>query len=556
MFFTNITSYNDLTSLNAILNLSLVGFLNTFVTLILSYRFFQAIQQCGYRGADYYKFVFIKDNAKIKRLFNLTLLSILGFLLTNMAFAFLRAPYVSFFGFVWYLFFIVIYQIGESKKPNKVPLVKTKRMIRLMITFSVLTLLFNLAFSYLANLICILTQNELFSLFRYSILCVMPLLVPYLILLAYVINNPFEKLVNKHYLKLAKQTIKKFKGKKIAITGSFAKTSVKEILTTILSEKYNVLKTPLSYNTPLGIAKTVKRLNNDYNVFISELGARRVGDINKLTNLIEPDIAVITGVTSQHLETFLTINNIKKAKYELIENMKGGFAVFSNDNEYSVEMYNDCPFDKYLAGINSKNASVYATDIEYTFENTTFTLNYKDQSVKITTSLVGESAVTNICLASAVSLNLGLTLPQIAVGINKIESVKHRLEIIKNQVGAYIIDDSYNSNPEGVKKAVALLNIAKGKKYVVTPGMIELGVFEHNANFDFGVQLAKVCDKVLLIKRGGTLNIRQGLLSQGFDKNNIIMIESLEEGKKFLAENLTCDDAVLFENDLPDIYTE
>ena len=86
--------------------------------------------------------------------------------------------------------------------------------------------------------------------------------------------------------------------------------------------------------------------------------------------------------------------------------------------------------------------------------------------------------------------------------------------------------------------------------------MIELGVFEHNANFDFGVQLAKVCDKVLLIKRGGTLNIRQGLLSQGFDKNNIIMIESLEEGKKFLAENLTCDDAVLFENDLPDIYTE
>ncbi len=556
MFFTNITSYSDLISLNVILNFTIVGILNTVLTLIISYRFFQAIQQCGYRGADYFKWIFTKDNVKIKRLSMLSILSVLGFLLTNMAFSFLNAPYVAFFGFVWYLFFVIIYLIGESKRPNKIPLVKTKRMIRLMITFSILSLILNIAFSYLANLVTLLLQNELFPVFRYAILCLLPMLVPYVLLIAYLINNPFEKLVNKHYLKIAKKTIDNFKGKKIAITGSFAKTSVKEILTVILSEKYNVLKTPLSYNTPLGIAKTVKRLNDNYDIFISELGARHVGDIKQLTTLINPDIAVITGVTSQHLETFLTVNNIKKTKYELIENMKGGFAVFSNDNQYSTEMYNDCHFDKVLAGINDKNASVYATDISYTFEGTTFTLNYNGEQVKITTTLVGESAVTNICLASAVAIKLGLTLVEIAVGVNKIESVKHRLEIIKNDVGAYIIDDSYNSNPEGVKKAIYLLSIAKGKKYVVTPGMIELGIFEHDANYNFGVLLSKVCDKVLLIRRGGTLKIREGLLSQGFDKNNIIMIESLEESKKFLMENLKEGDAVLFENDLPDVYTE
>ena len=556
MNFTSVLSYGDLLSLDVILNFTILGIINTVFSLLLSYRFFQAIQQCGYIGADYYKWVFVKDNAKIKRLFSLSLLSILGFLLTNMAFSFLNAPYVSYFGFVWYIFFLVIYLVGDLKRPNKVPLVKTKRMIRLFITFSILSLIFNLLFSFLANVIALSIQNDLFPVFRYSILCLLPILVPYLVLLAYVINNPLEKSINNHYLKIAKQTIKNFKGKKIAITGSFAKTSVKEILTTILSEKYKVLKTPLSYNTPLGIAKTVKRLDNSYDVFISEMGARHVGDIKKLTNLIEPDVAVITGVTSQHLETFLTINNVKKTKYELIENMKGGFAVFSNDNDYSIEMFKDCPFDKVLAGINDKGAKVYTTDVTYSFEGTTFTLHYNGESIAIKTTLVGESAVTNICLASAVALNLGLTLPQIAVGVNKIEKVKHRLEIIKNDVGAYIIDDSYNSNPEGVKKAVALLSIAKGKKYVVTPGIIELGVFEHNANFNFGVLLSKVCDKVLLIKRVGTLNIRQGLLSQGFDKNNIIMIESLEDGKKFLAENLTCDDAVLFENDLPDLYTE
>ncbi len=556
MGFTNITSYADLLSLNVVLNFTIVGLINTILTLIISYRFFQAIQQCGYRGADYFKWIFVKNNAKTKRLFTLSVLSILAFLLTNMAFSFLNSPYVAFFGFVWYLFFLIVYQIGESKRPNKLPLVKTRRMIRLMITFSILYLILNVSISYLANVISIFISDPLFPVFRYSILCLTPILVPFVLLIAYLINNPFEKLINNHYIKKAKQTIASFKGKKIAITGSFAKTSVKEILTTILSEKYSVLKTPLSYNTPLGIAKAVRRLNNSYDVFVCEMGARHVGDIKKLTNIINPDVAVITGVTSQHLETFLTFNNIKKTKYELIENMKGGFAVFSSDNDYSIEMYNDCPFNKQLAGINDKKASVYATDIVYTFENTTFTLHHKDESISVSTSLVGESAVTNICLASCVALNLGLTLTEIAIGVNKITSVKHRLEIIKNDVGAYIIDDSYNSNPEGVKKAVQLLKIAKGKKYVVTPGMIELGIFENNANFDFGVQLSQICDKVLLIKRGGTLNIRQGLLSQGFNKENIIMIESLEESKKFLAENLTEGDAVLFENDLPDIYTE
>ncbi len=556
MLLTNITLLNDLLSPNNTIIFIIISVINTFLTLIISYRFFQVMQQCGYRGADYFKWIFIKNNAKTKRLFMLSLLSILGFLLVTMAFAFLEYQNVCYLGFICYLIFFIIYLVGETKRHNKIPLVKTKRMVRLIITFTILLFFTNFLLSYLSNVIAISINNDLIYLFRYSLCCIAPILVPYVILIAYLINNPFEKLINNYYVKIAKLTLKEFKGKKIAITGSFAKTSVKEILTSMLSEKYNVLKTPLSYNTPLGIAKTVKRLNNDYDVFISELGARHVGDIKKLTNLIEPDVAIITGVTSQHLETFITINNIVKTKYELIENMKGGFAVFSNDNEYSIKMFEDCPLSKSLAGVNSENALVYATDIDYTFENTSFTLHYNDESVIINTTLVGESAVTNICLASAVAVQLGLTLSQIAVGVNKITSVKHRLEIIKNDVGAYIIDDSYNSNPEGVKKAVNLLNIAKGKKYVVTPGMIELGVFEHNANFEFGVLLSKVCDKVLLIKRGGTLNIRQGLLSQGFDKDNIIMIESLEESKKFLAENLTSGDAVLFENDLPDIYTE
>ena len=153
-------------------------------------------------------------------------------------------------------------------------------------------------------------------------------------------------------------------------------------------------------------------------------------------------------------------------------------------------------------------------------------------------------------------MHLGLSLVEIAVAITKIEPIKHRLQVTKTINNSYIIDDSYNSNPEGIKKAVEVLKLVKGKKYVVTPGMIELGLFENQENYKFGILLASVCDKVLLVKRGGTLSIREGLLSQGFDKNNIIMIQGLEESKKFLQENLQEGDGVLFENDLPDVYTE
>ncbi len=556
MLLPMIESTKELFSFSVIFKFSIVGLINTVFMLLISYKFFQALQQFGYKGADYYKWVFTKDNQKITRLSMLSLLSILGFILTNMAFSFLNSNIVAYLGFIWYIFFTIIYIKGQKIHKNKIPLIKTKRLIRLSVTFTIITIIFNVLLSYLVNVIALIINNPLLMNFRYAVLCLLPVFVPYLVLLAYLINNPYEKHHNKRYVVKAKNVLDNFGGIKIAITGSYAKTSVKQILTTILSEKYNVLATPESYNTPLGIAKTCNRLNNSYDVFIAEMGARHLGDVKELTEMVNPTIALITGITSQHLETFLTINNVKKAKYEVVENMKDGFVAFSNDNPHTIEMYSTCPHKKVLAGINSENASVYAKDISYSIEGTSFTLCHDNESVKCTTCLIGENAVSNIVLASSVGLHLGLSLVEIAVAITKIEPIKHRLQVTKTINNSYIIDDSYNSNPEGIKKAVEVLKLVKGKKYVVTPGMIELGLFENQENYKFGILLAGVCDKVLLVKRGGTLSIREGLLSQGFDKNNIIMIQALEESKKFLQENLQEGDGVLFENDLPDVYTE
>jgi UDP-N-acetylmuramoyl-tripeptide--D-alanyl-D-alanine ligase len=184
------------------------------------------------------------------------------------------------------------------------------------------------------------------------------------VLFAYELNRPIERYINDKYVKKAKDKLSNHKNLvKIAITGSYGKTTVKNILNQILSTKYNVLITPKSYNTPMGLVKTIKRLNNNHEIFISEMGARRVGDIKYLSSIFRQDIAVITGITTQHLETFFTIDNIIKAKGEIIENFSGE-AFFSADCSYTYDMYKNANCSKFLAGATENSESIcYAKDI-------------------------------------------------------------------------------------------------------------------------------------------------------------------------------------------------
>ena len=546
----------ELFSLNTILGFIIIGALNACLMVLISYKFFQTMQQCGYKGKEYLTWLARKDNVFLTRLIMLSILSVLGFLLTNMALSFIQSDFVRFSGFIVYFFFLLVYFRGERKRKDKLPLVMTRRMIRLVITFSLVTIIFSFALVILVNLIAIPFRANLLANFRYAILCLCPIVVPYLLLLAYYINEPLERSIINKSVKKCTETLDSYPNLiKIGITGSYGKTSVKEILKSLLNEKYKVLSTPKSYNTPLGIAKTAKRLDETYDVFIAEMGARRVGDIKKLTEIVKPNIAVITGITVQHLESFLAFENIKKTKYEIIENMKSGKAVFSADNTFTKEMSETCSFPYRLAGVDSSsNPYVYASDIKMGDFGTEFTLNVGDESVKVKTELLGKHNVTNICIAVAVADYLGLTLPEIAMGISSLKSIKHRLELIKTDNGIITLDDSYNANPEGVKTALETLKCFEGKKYIVTPGIVELGFAEAEKNFEFGVMISKVCDGVILIGRARTLKIREGLLSEGYKAEKIIMVNSLEEAKQELKTRLSSGDVVLFENDLPDKY--
>ncbi len=551
----NIDSINGLFKIDVIWGFLLVGLLNAVLMLSISYKFLQVVQQCGYNGKEYTKWLIRKDNANFNGIMMLSLLSVLGFMLVNMALSFINHYWVAYMGFSVYVFFLICYFINEFKKKDKVPLVVTKRMVRLLITFVLVVVIFSFLLIISVNILAIIFKGALIANFRYAILCFCPMFVPYLLLVAFYINLPFENAIINKYVKKCTLKLKERQDLiKIGITGSYGKTSVKEILKVILSEKYKVVATPLSYNTPLGITKTVKRFDGREEVFIAEMGARRVGDIKKLTEIVSPNIAVITGVVCQHLETFNEVENIKKTKYEIIENMVGGKAVFSCDNQATREMFKKCKKPSILAGLNVKsNPRVYAKDIVTSETGTTFTLYIGENYCQCSTTLLGKHSVSNICLAVAVADMLGLTISEISSAISRLQPIKHRLELIKSN-GLYILDDSYNANPEGVKSALDVLKTFKGNKYVVTPGIVELGFLENEKNLEFGKLLSKVANGVILVGRARALKIREGLLEKGFSVDNIYMVSTLEEAKKKISEIAKEGDAVLFENDLPDKY--
>lgn len=547
---------SDLFSAKLVLGFILIGLLNATLMVFISYKFFQTMQQSGYKGGTYLKWLKKRDNSYLSSLFMLSIMSVLGFILINMALSFIDSPWVKYAGFTVYVFFLAVYFAKESKKKHKVKLVYTKRMIRLVITFVVLTVLLSMLMIFLVNFIAIPFRENLLAEFRYAILCFSPIAVPYLILLAYEINEPLEKAFNKKHITKCKEKLNSYpKLKKIAITGSYGKTSLKEILASILNEKYSVLATPASYNTPLGIAKTVKHLDETHQIFVCEMGARRHGDIKELCDIVKPDVSVITGITYQHIETFGTINNVIKTKSEIIGGAFDGTFITSSDNKYTLDIFENAEVKKYLAGINQKeNSLVYVKDLIYKEDGAEFTLVIDKEEFKTTTKLLGSSSIHNIALAAAVAYCVGMSGGEIAAAIPRIKPINHRLELIKTPNGVNVLDDGYNSNPEGLKCAIEALSRFSGRKFVVTPGLVELGHAESGQNFKVGETLSEICDGVILVGRSGSLHVREGLISKEYSTDKIYMVKNLDEAKGLLKDLLKEGDTVLFENDLPDLY--
>ena len=460
-----------------------------------------------------------------------------------------------------------IYMITQRKKVEaKKPLVYTARAKRV----------FGLSICLLvgiATTLVLIAQTSVFAgvfpRWRIAILLLSEVTVINLTI-ANLLLYPLERTIHGAYFLSAKKRIKTFQPKVIGITGSYGKTSTKYILHQILSQKFNALMTPDSYNTPMGICKVIRGdLTAEHEIFIVEMGAYKRGDIRELCNLASPQIGILTAVGPQHLERFKSIENIAKTKYELIESLpSGGLAVFNCDNEICagladrreqdgnpVRRYATEPFPVASA---AERAALTARNIQHTDEGLAFTIHTSvGTETEIQTRLLGRHNVSNILAATAVAVECGMTLSEIRVAIANVEPVPHRLQLTASEGNVTIIDDSFNSNPVGAKAALEVLTeIQGGKKVLVTPGMVELGEREYEENKRLGEHAADVCDLVILVGPKRTTPILDGLKAVQYPNQQIIVALNLEEVKQHLATQVRAGDVVLFENDLPDSYNE
>lgn len=453
------------------------------------------------------------------------------------------------------IFYIICtYSFLQNKKKEQLKklLAVTKRVKRLIMTSIIVYLI--------PAMIIVFSFNQDLLLYYYLILGLLTYLNYFVIMICNIINIPIEKQVFRHFYKKASRKINEMNNLKvIGITGSYGKTSSKNILNDILSVKFNTCPSPKNYNTTNGLMLTINNYLDKFNdVFIAEMGAFRRGEIKELCDLVHPKYGILTKIGTAHMDSFGSQENIQKGKFELIESLgEDGIAILNRDDELQVsyKLKNKCKV--IWIGIDNKDADVFATNIKQSNKGMTFDCIFKGDKTKykFETKLLGKANIYNILAGIALGYNLGISIDQLVFGVKKVRPVEHRLEL-KKYGNINIIDDAYNSNPVGSKMALEVLGLMPGKKIIVTPGMIELGDKQYELNCKFGEYISEVCDEVILVGEMQTKPIYDGLMNKKYDKNKIHIINDVKIAFKLMQELKEKETYVLLENDLPDIFNE
>ena len=432
-----------------------------------------------------------------------------------------------------------------KRKKEKKPFVITARIKRMYITYLLIFIALFLITNF-ANLITGIIIANVFSAIAYIFVYIVNL-----------INSPIEGSIRAGYCRKASNNLKNINGVEVlGITGSYGKTSTKYIVNTILSQKYNTLMTPESYNTTMGVVRTInEKISPINNLFVCEMGAKYVGDIKEICDIVNPTYGIVTAIGPQHLDTFKSLDNVRKAKLELVDSLpedKGiAFVNWEDENIRNSKITKNMV--KY--GL-SKEADYYATNIEINERGSSFDVVIPGKEpINIKTKLLGSLNILNIVGAVAVADKLGLTEEEIKMGAKYIKPVEHRLELKQNPNGSIIIDDAYNSNNRGAKMALEVLKNFKGRKRIlITPGIVDLGNKAEEINKELGENAADSSDFIILVGEKQAKPIYEGIKSKNYPENQVFIAKNLDEALVKMNEIIDSNSVVLLENDLPDNY--
>jgi UDP-N-acetylmuramoyl-tripeptide--D-alanyl-D-alanine ligase len=414
-----------------------------------------------------------------------------------------------FFALFFYILYLTAFILWNKTLDR--PLVLTGRVKRF------LTLL--LFISFAINLLCFFAPS------CQGVTIFVPLL------LAYGLSTLLEKIFFLSFKHKAKQKLKSMPNLKIiAITASFGKTSIKNYLHQVLSQKFRTYKTPRSVNTIGGIVLDVNtQLPLDTQIYIAEAGARVKGDIEEVTLFLEPHYPIIGSVGEQHIEYFKTLDNIIHTKMELLKTprMVKGF------------VHETVPILKYDTIVKfPKNLNITMSNLDGIW----FDLEINGVQEHFYAPVLGKFNAINLSATILVALELGMTIEQIKIALNELQSVEHRLQLIKAG-GKTILDDSFNGNLEGMLEAISLSSHFEGRRVIVTPGLVESTL---KANKELALAIDDVFDVVIIT---GSLNVK--VLSENINENKIIILKDKAQMQELLAQKTKIGDLILFANDAP-----
>lgn len=437
------------------------------------------------------------------------------------------------------LFYLVVLMLLPSTLKKQKLAIKdlkiTKRILRLFSLIGILDLVILVAFIFI------------FEMIAQILLLFMIIFHHFVFYMVIYICHPMEMHIREKYVMKAKKKCDAFEGIKIGITGSYGKTTIKNLVYDVLSMKYLCLKTKASYNNQMGITKTILEEMNHQQIFICEMGADHVHEIEDLCHFVEPKIGIVSAVGPQHLSTFKTIENILNEKLQLLESLPyDGMGFFNFDNFYLHEREMNLKCEVMRVGIHSA-AQLKAVNLYCDHMGSQFDVLLDDEIVHFTTSLLGEHNILNCLFAIGIGhyLNVDSVLIQMAIACAK--PVEHRLEL-KPFYAGMCIDNSFNSNPESARMSLEVLRMMPGRHFLVTPGFIDLGDQHGYYSEEFGKQMA-FCDKIVLI--GKCEDIIKGLKEMNYDMDHVYKVESMRNALLLMSTLIQEKDTLLIENDIP-----
>ncbi|GAU75760.1 UDP-N-acetylmuramoyl-tripeptide--D-alanyl-D-alanine ligase [Fusibacter sp. 3D3] len=512
----------------------------------------QKFQQNSYRIKRYSKWLMSKHNSFLRPHEWLYVLGAILLLYTN-------AFYFKILGLLLILLDYYFFWLIKTATKTKLKLNMTARVKRMMFTNGLLLSLLFAIWFYASDSAKTLVSTLIAVLYLGSFLLTM---------ISNLINMPIETQINNYFFADAQKIMAKNPNLTvIGITGSYGKTSTKNVLYQMLSKDFNVLMTPESFNTKMGLTRTIRTyLKPTHQILIAEMGAKEIGDIKELCDFVHPKMGIITSIGPQHLETFKTLENVIATKGELFECLLPNGTAFVNvddENILKLPKREDLKYVHFSTNTDYKALIPlpdYAIeDVHLSGKGSSFTLVHipSKKKVRLNTKLLGRHNLANIVSGVAVALELGVSMERLNTLIVDINPIEHRLSYRRVNDTYTLLDDAFNANPIGSKMALEVLDRFEGNsKIIITPGMVELGSASFTLNKQLGEQISRVCDFTILVGKKQTEPIQEGLKENHYPSSKLYIASDLSDAFRKRDEIIAKDDVVLIENDLPDTFNE